>query len=555
MIFTTVKQNIRRLSVFLLLTGFITQSFTTEAQINQPGTPVSFTLKDKSVFPIVQMTKVNPDELLKEDAYTDTMPDYPYRFAKVLKVNLSLDNSGLWQEIKGKGRIWRLGIKSVGAYSLNLIFQKYDLPPGARLFLYNPDHSMVLGAFTEENNKPWGSLAIAPVRGDEIIIEYFEPGKTAHKAHLVIGSVGYAYRDILGLMDDRFGLSQPCNKDINCSDGAEWQYEKHAVCRIIFTKLNGNSYLCSGSLINNAKNNEIPYFLSANHCLPTSYEAQTAVYYFNYESPACNGGDGDISQTLSGSTIQATTTNLDFSLVKMSDTIPETYKPYFAGWNASPQAPEKVVSIHHPQGDVKKIAIYIHPPVTGNFMYEFDYDDSTHWYIDNWTYGITEGGSSGSPLFDQNHLIVGDLTGGSVVANCTSADAFYEKFSHSFADYSDKREQLRYWLDPDTTGIISLNGFGPAVTGMAQYAASKYMVKIFPNPSDGVLTLELNDPNFVPNKIEISNILGEKVFEVQINPGERKIMINLSHLKPGLFLLTLSDKKRVLAKKIMITGK
>jgi len=526
-----------------------------DAQISQPGYPVSFSLKGKSAFPLIQMPDVNPALLLKEDASTDTMPDYPYRFAKNLNVNFSPDNSGLWQEIKGMGRIWRLGIRSAGANSLNLIFKEYLLPAGAELFLYNPDHSMVLGAFTEKNNKPWGSLAVAPVAGDEVIVEYFEPEGTPFKAHLVIGSVGHAYRDVLGLLDDRFGLSQPCNKDINCADGADWQYEKHAVCRIIFSKLNGNSYLCTGSLINNARNDETPYFLTANHCLPTSYEAQSAVYYFNYESPTCNGGDGDVSQTLSGSTIQATTTNLDFSLVKMSDTIPEAYKPYFAGWNTSPQAPGKVVSIHHPKGDVKKIALFNHSPVTGDFIYEFDYNDSTHWYIDNWTRGITEGGSSGSPLFDQNHLIVGDLTGGSVVANCTSADAFFEKFSHSFADYPAKREQLRYWLDPDTSGIISLSGYGPSVTGLTQPVVSENRVNIFPNPSEGFITLEFNDPRFIPYRIGLYNIVGAKVYEDQIKQSDRKIMINLSNLKPGLYLLTLSDKNTVLTKKIMITGK
>jgi len=300
----TIKQRFWPLMNLLLGIGIMLQTVSAGAQISQPGTPFSFSLKNKSVVPVIQMPEVNPVELLREDENSDTLPDYPYRFAKNLEVNLSPENSGLWQELKGKGKLWRLGIKSEGAVAINLIFKHYLLPPGAKLFLYNPDHSMILGAFTEKNNKPWGSLAMTPVKGDEIIIEYFEPENTSTKRKLVIGTVGHAYREILGLLDGRYGLSQACNKDINCPDGADWQYEKHAVCRIIFSKLNGNSYLCSGSLINNARNDETPYFLTANHCLPTSYEAQTAVYYFNYESPSCNGGDllkrGFISKIISG---------------------------------------------------------------------------------------------------------------------------------------------------------------------------------------------------------------------------------------------------------------
>ncbi len=523
-----------------------------DAQISHGGTPLGFSLQNKSAVPVVEMEKVDVDRLLSEDVFTDTMPDYPYRFSKNFRVDLSPANSGLFQDIAGKGKLWRIGIRSEGAYSIHLIFNKYRIPPGAKLFLYDPDHAHVLGAFTSENNKPWGSLAVAPLPGDEIIVEYFEPYDVPYQGALSIGTVGHAYRDVLGTQDDRYGLSQPCNKDINCPEGADWQKEKHAVCRIIFSKMNGNSYLCTGSLINTTRYDETPYFLTANHCLPTAYEAQTAVFYFNYESPTCNGPDGDASQTLSGSAIQATTTNLDFSLVKMSDTIPHAYKPYFAGWNASPDPPQKVVCIHHPMGDVKKIALYNKSPVTGDFIYEWDYDDSTHWYIDNWSRGITEGGSSGSPLFDQDHLIVGDLTGGSVVANCTSADAFFEKFSHSFADYPLKREQLRYWLDPDTTGITSLGGYGPAVTGVWDNGTEDPVIRIVPNPTEGRFRVEWSFSSSRPVRISIHDLAGKVILQRSM-PGNAHVSpVDLEDVAPGIYLVTFGSSRYSVCKKIIV---
>jgi len=104
--------------------------------------------------------------------------------------------------------------------------------------------------------------------------------------------------------------------------------------------------------------------------------------------------------------------------------------------------------------------------VAGDFIYLYDYNDSTHWYIENWNNGITQGGFSGSPQYNQDHRIVGILTGGSTVANCTSADAYFAKISHCWADYSNKRIQLKYWLDPDTTGITFLDGCEATSTGI-----------------------------------------------------------------------------------------
>ena len=534
-------------AVFMLMAGL-----PAGAQISHGGVPVGFSLKSKGVVPVAVMAKIDTVRLLAEDAFTDTMPDYPYRFSKNFSVHISPANAGLTEEIKGRGRLWRVGIRSPGAYSIHLIFDRFKIPPGATLFLYDPGHTHFLGSFTSENNKPWGSLAVAPLPGDEIIVEYFEPFDVPFRGELSIGTVGHAYRDIFGAQDDRYGLSQPCNKDINCPEGADWQVEKHAVCRIIFSKINGNSYLCTGSLINTTRKDQAPYFLTANHCLPTDYEASTAVYYFNYESPSCNGGDGSTSQTLSGSVIQATTTNLDFSLVKMSDTIPQAYKPYFAGWNASPDPPDRVVCIHHPKGDVKKIALYDQSPVTGDFIYLYDYDDSTHWYIENWTRGITEGGSSGSPLFDQDHLIVGDLTGGSTVANCTSADAFFEKFSHSFADYPRKREQLRYWLDPDTTGIISLEGYGPAVTGLQTTWRDDPHVRIIPNPSDGLFRVEWSDISALPVRISIYNLTGAKILERAVAADEQPLRLSLEDVAPGIYLITIRSSRFSVCKKIFV---
>jgi hypothetical protein len=178
------------------------------------------------------------------------------------------------------------------------------------------------------------------------------------------------------------------------------------------------------------------------------------VYFFEYESPYCGGPDGRNHKSVSGGTLKATTDNkLDFSLIELSEDIPFYYHPYFAGWDATGEAGSDGFSIHHPQGDVKKIAIDDQVQATGNFGE--GYNTNTHWLVGDWETGTTEKGSSGASLFNRNGLVVGNLSGGD--ASCdNSVNDYFQKISHSWADYPDSTQQLKYWLDPlSVSGRIS----------------------------------------------------------------------------------------------------
>ncbi len=511
-------------------------------QLSEGGYPPGFEHSSKSqVIPTEVMPVFDIQPLLEEDAYVDHLPGYPTRFSKNFNVQYNIAQSGAWTILPDGSRLWKLAIHSPGAYSIHLVFSEYILPKGARLFVYNENRDHILGAFTSRNNKPWGRLAVAPVKGETIIVEYHEPSVVEFHGKLAIGTVGHAYRNLAGTQDGYFGNSESCNKDVNCSIASGWQVEKQAVCRIIYTTLSGNSYLCSGSLINNTRNDGTPFFLTANHCIPTYYEAQTAIFYFNYESPTCNGPDGSIAQSISGAFLRATTNNLDFSLVEISDTVHLSFEPYFAGWDVRPDPPASGVGIHHPEGDVKKISFYYQPPITGDFIYEFAFDDSTHWYLESWSLGITQGGSSGSPMFNQNHHIVGDLTGGSVIGNCTSADAYYAKLYHSWNDYPNKAEQLKYWLDPDTSGLTTLNGYGPTGLGLSKIIQRSTELRVFPNPSQGQITLDLGILPVSEYRIEVFNIFGSKVFEARSEKYENECRLDLGALMEGIYLVRLSN--------------
>ncbi|MGC9374521.1 MAG: T9SS type A sorting domain-containing protein [Bacteroidales bacterium] len=446
-----LKINISILLIFLFI------CHTSFSQINQPGFPHNIN-QPKTNIPSIILPPVDTKKLLEEDFIFEESKLKPLRFAQMIVTDISPETCGVWDTLDNGDKLWQLKISSPGAFSLSVVFDYFKVPQGAKLFIYNLKNQHILGAFTAQNNKKSNTLAIAPVKGDEIIIEYFEPKEVNFTGELHISSVGHDYKNIFNLLNNNeknFGASGSCNVNINCPEGTNWQTIKKSVCKITF-----NGFLCSGALINNTKNDGTPYLLTANHCIDNAYDAENAIFYFNYESPNCDNIDGDYTQTLSGSTIKAMppSKSLDFTLLELSEMPPPEYSPYYAGWSRDFADPSTVASIHHPSGDIKKITISNNGATTGNFGGV--YTPNSHWWIEAWDIGTTEGGSSGSPLFDQNQRIIGDLTGGE--ASCSfNFNDYYQQLHRSWQDYPDPGQQLKTWLDPDSTGILFYDGYLP----------------------------------------------------------------------------------------------
>src|SRR3989304_736192 len=130
-----------RLNLFITC---ITYLFTPDlfAQISEGGTPISFSkLQLSKQVPTAVMPVVDVETLLSEDSINAQYKDIPWRFGYNIPVNLNLQNSGLWENIGKDNRIWRLKIVSPGALSINLTFDEYYLPEGAKLFIYNDSKS------------------------------------------------------------------------------------------------------------------------------------------------------------------------------------------------------------------------------------------------------------------------------------------------------------------------------------------------------------------------------------------------------------------------------
>lgn len=450
------------------------------AQISKGGKPKSFTasgINNKLKLPFVTMPSFDIKPMLQEDSLNRSKVR-SLRVAKGFDVNYSINNSGLWETLDNGDKLWRLGIVSRGAFAINILFSVFEIPEGGKVFIYNTKKTEIIGAFTFQNNSDSKVLSTSPINSDSIIVEYFVPNEVKNPGKLTIGSIGHSYiRTAPVCQNPPYGSckgnSLSCEVDINCPQGANWQNEKHAVCRLMYYK-NSSWYLGSGALINNTANDGTPYLLTANHCICSNTVAQSVVVLFNYESTACNGADGRLDQSISGATLLANNPYSDFALLQLSSTPPQRYNPYYLGWDRTGNNPSVPATIiHHPMGDVKKISVTNNSNLVNNIIYGggatgdicTPWQNRDLWNVPQYSTGVTEAGSSGSPLLDANHHVIGQLYDGS--SNCLfKNNDNYGRFSSSWNHSNTNSTQLQYWLDPVGNNPSTLNGtYPPYITG------------------------------------------------------------------------------------------
>jgi len=425
------------------------------SQVNQGGTPISFLNSGliSSQLGFVTMPPVNIEQLRAEDAINDHYKDIPWRFGENIDVNYTLLNSGVWDVFPKGDRIWRLGIISAGALTINLTFSKYHLPPGAKLFVYNTGKTDIIGAFTDFNNQEDGVFATTLISGDQIVIEYYEPVNPEFPGELDLTRVTHGYRNAFDYARS-FGTSGACENNVNCPEAIGWENQVRSVCMLV----SGGNGFCTGAVVNNTSQNGVPYVLTANHCYsnPSSW-----VFWFNWQSPTCaNPGSSPPYNSISGATLKARYVDSDFCLVQMSSTPPSGYNVYYAGWNRENVGGSSGAGIHHPDGDIKKISYSITPFTSDTWS---GTPPNSHWKV-NWSDGVTEPGSSGSPMFDQNHRIIGQLHGGPSYCGGPSLWDYYGKFSMSWNQGTTSSTRLVDWLDPTSIAGLTLDGYDPNLT-------------------------------------------------------------------------------------------
>jgi hypothetical protein len=522
-------------------------------QLSQGGKPVEIDTAAMNSVPVINIPTVSPVQAVTDARITKSDKFKHLYFANNHVIKADPESSGKWIGGPDGIKIWILGIRSDESYSIGLILSKFLLKGETRLFIFNEDRSHVIGAFTKANNLVSGILPVSHIPGKCIYIQLEIPEGQTDYGELIIGEAALAYLPLFGEDPDRFKLSDTCNIDINCEEGNDWQDVKRSVCRIV---INGNKF-CSGTLINTANSSREPYILTAAHCVGSQGEANKSIFYFNYESPTCDGPDGPTYHQISGSTLIATgdtlgeslnRDSLDFTLVKMSVSPPDSFRVYYAGWNRSALPAENTTTIHHPLGDVKKISFDFDAPQTGYHVPKYypEYVLYSHWRILRWDLATTEAGSSGCPLFDQNKRFVGLLTGGE--ANCVSSvNDYFTKFNYSWNYYHKSYKNLETWLDPLNSGVYAIDGL--------DYNASVYHLEtenltVFPTPGTGDYKIQLDRISANDGTYSIYSATGEMI-QHGIILQDNLFSFNIHGSPAGIYFIRLMFPDRVLTARII----
>jgi len=435
------------------------------AQYQGDGGMPYFPLAQQDI-PQVSLAKPDIKQLRKEDKFNDENGIGPWRFGWNHTTDINLQHDGIWIDLSDGAKIWLIKLYCPQAQTINLTFKDAQIPQGNHLFVYDNQFSSLLGKFTQKHIYQ-GWLGTELIGGEYAVVEYYvAPENMDNIGSLTIHTVTHGYRLWEEMQEKAFGSAAPCNKNVNCPEAADYATVKRSVVALI----SGGNGICSGTLINNTSYDGTPYVLTANHCYNSAIPSW--VFRFNWEAPGCdNPSSSPAFSSLSGAQLRARRQKSDFMLLEImgglqAGTVPSSFNPYFAGWDRSGDTPDYTACIHHPKGDIKKISFDDSPPIArASTIGSVTSDPLGSWKV-AWDRGTTtQEASSGSPLFDHNKRIIGQLWGGSATCGNSGTNAgvdFYGRFSVSWnPPESTPANQLKEWLDPNNTNALFIDGYEP----------------------------------------------------------------------------------------------
>ncbi|MCH2199841.1 MAG: T9SS type A sorting domain-containing protein [Flavobacteriales bacterium] len=461
-------------------------------------------------------------------------------------------------ELNDGTSIWRLNFHSDAAQAICVYFDQFHLPVGSKMYIYDADKQYFEGPIGHEENNNHGRFMTNDIWGENIVVEYVHTAEVIGTPSLNVMAIGYIFRYAYppAELNGQRGGSQPCEVDVNCPEIDGWEEQRDAVVRLRITD-SGQQFLCSGAMVNNTTLDCKQYLLSALHCADGVSDDDFAFLQvrFNYERPfddPCGTGGFSSSRNRTGVFHVADSNDngaggfegSDFLLLEVEDDIPDAWNPYFAGWDASGSGSGSGVSIHHPAGDIKKISTY-----TSNLQSVWLGAPGSHWQV-VWTqtetdHGVTEGGSSGSPIFNNDGLIVGTLSAG--LSACTNGGAgagtgpnepdYYGKMSYhwDFNPNSDN-QKLHLFLEPFGVGIKECPGtYRPCANAFVNVteATSDQYLHISPNPTTGEIFVRVSE--LMVKQIHVFDMNGRVVFTLQAQGPVSQL--DLSKLPAGSYVL------------------
>ncbi len=586
-----MRKSLLSIGMFVALFG----ASNTYAQLSKGGVPMS---KQQGITLTVQptpMSYTNPlgTQEAIDQARLENESSVNFLVAKFAETDLSFPESGVFEYLDNGSIVWRAQLVIPNAPAIGTYFDKFDLPSGVQMFIFNENGNQILGAFTEENVSQEDKLfAVEPIQGNYVNIELNIANNVdlnsiqlhIDKAAVYFEGISYLAQyadpndDSRYLEIDRFrlqGSGSPCHKNAACVE-SDFDVARRATIQTLYVGGRGLS-MCSAALINSYGNTETNcknYVITASHCqsnadgfgeFSNAAFSQT-IFRFNFEVPECESTSIAEVNTMTGANFISRSPysdtligGHDFLLLQLRDRAPRSFNAMQAGWDITAQqnSGRKYVGFHHPSGDIKKASW--HDQIINSFI------NIRMTFADDGSRGSIAGGSSGSALFNPDNNIIGIASTGAAtqtLPGCprTSPWINYYRFSSGYNfNPAIANQNMKVWLDPGNTGVTRVNATTTYCDGAVSVVEAKTSeldnkVNFYPNPStSGIVQVKFDFAERQNVTLEIFNMLGAKVGEVQLdNIGNGNYPLNMSELASGIYMIKTSTGTESVTKKVTI---
>ncbi|MFN7118505.1 MAG: T9SS type A sorting domain-containing protein [Saprospiraceae bacterium] len=544
----------------LLLLAFLA-SFFAFAQNRQAiiaNATIPLTKVERIILPELNNKTLQQAELDRRQAQPNTAP----QFATAIPLELTPFTHGTWEVLPNGNALWRLRIHSRSAYSLNLGFSQYYMPPGGSLLLYAPNGQEILGPFTPSDNEAHEQLWTPLLDGDEMVLEVQIPVEKKGKLQLQLQTVNHDFMDFSAI------VAGACHLDVACSAANGWgivDKYRDAIQSVAAYGFNGTAF-CTGFLINNTQNDCKPYFMTANHCGVTADNAPSVVVFWNYENSTCRDmrppmggflGDGNQDTYNTGAIFRAAYALTDVTLLELDDPLADTAEYFFAGWNLSEDLPKDTVAlIHHPGGEEKRASFSFQGVYNGAWgSGNNPVPNGDYLIVPRYDIGASEQGSSGAPLFNKNQQVLGQLRGGTANCNVEGFDAF-GWIRRSWTGGGTPATSLRPWLDPANSGILQIQGKPEASCGFVVEVANP--TQDICAPAAAVYTLEVSDTFAAPVQLTLNGLPAGTMAVFSQNPAMPGSTVtltisNTAALAAGKYVLSVTASDGMRATEVVLS--
>ena len=353
----------------------------TAAQPTEPPTQrwLSTPLEEQSIRS-VQLAGFSSDKL---NQLRSKPTSGPLQYGVVEPVDVRPSRNGTWARWTPETSIWRAKITAPGALNMSAAIRLASLPSTAEVYVYGSGYNNVRGPYRRDH---WHTdvLWTPHVQGEDLYLEVSVPTADKRDVSLTVTNVVRGFLPMEEALSGPSSKAGACNIDVACSEADPWRDQVDSVVSYSF-----NGFVCSGSLVNTTESTALrPYVLTAEHCVTTESQANSMVFYFNYQNPTCrapgSSSSGQVTtddrtdQALSGASLRMSNGNWqsqgtirggpDVTLVEINQAIPLDFDPFFNGWSIEDRAQSQSVTIHHPQGDGKRISFENDPTSITSYL-------------------------------------------------------------------------------------------------------------------------------------------------------------------------------------------